>query len=240
MDPMDRFVSNVQQLLGIRLSDSQVDSFRIFQQELTAWNEKFNLTAIRDIEQIQNKHFLDSLTCVLAWGDSLPMNLIDVGTGAGFPGIPLKIIFPAMRLTLVESIGKKTKFCQHMVNTLKLDQVNIIQDRAEVIGQDVKYREKFDWAVARAVANLPVLVELLLPLVRLGGGVIAQKGESGPAETQKANHAIHMLGGALRHLLPVTIPGVVEERYLVIIDKKARTPKMYPRRTGIPAKQPIH
>ena len=110
---MDQFVNNAQQLLNIRLSEAQVESFQIFQQELTAWNEKFNLTGIRDIEQIRNKHFLDSLTCVLAWGDSRPKNLIDIGTDAGFPGIPLKIIFPTMRLTLVESIGKK----RNSVNT---------------------------------------------------------------------------------------------------------------------------
>jgi len=126
-----------------------------------------------------------------------------------------------------------------MADLLKLQNVNIIQDRVEVIGQDPKYREKFDWAVARAVANLPVLSEFLVPLVRLGGGAIAQKGESGPAEAQKANRAIHILGGSLRHLLPVTIPGVAEERYLVIINKIARTPKTYPRHVGIPAKHPL-
>lgn len=239
MISMDRFVQDAQQLLNVRLSGAQVDSFRLYEQELMTWNEKFNLTAIRDIEQIRNKHFLDSLTCVLAWGDKRPKSLIDVGTGAGFPGIPLKIIFPSLRLTLVESVGKKTKFCQHLVDILKLEHVEIIQDRAEVLGQNLKYREKFDWAVARAVANLPVLVEYLLPLVRLGGGVIAQKGESGPAESQKATRAIQILGGTFRQLLPVTIPGVVEERYLVIIDKNARTPKLYPRRPGIPAKQPL-
>ena len=239
MISMDRFVQDAQQLLNVRLSGAQVDSFRLYEKELMTWNEKFNLTAIRDIEQIRNKHFLDSLTCVLAWGDKRPKSLIDVGTGAGFPGIPLKIIFPSLRLTLVESVGKKTKFCQHLVDILKLEHVEIIQDRAEVLGQNLKYREKFDWAVARAVANLPVLVEYLLPLVRLGGGVIAQKGESGPAESQKATRAIQILGGTFRQLLPVTIPGVVEERYLVIIDKNARTPKLYPRRPGIPAKQPL-
>lgn len=239
MISMDRFVQDAQQLLNVRLSGPQVDSFRLYEQELMTWNEKFNLTAIRDIEQIRNKHFLDSLTCVLAWGDNRPKSLIDVGTGAGFPGIPLKIIFPSLRLTLVESVGKKTKFCQHLIDILKLEHVEIIQDRAEVLGQNLKYREKFDWAVARAVANLPVLVEYLLPLVRLGGGVIAQKGESGPAESQKATRAIQILGGVFRQLLPVTIPGVVEERYLVIIDKNARTPKLYPRRPGIPAKQPL-
>jgi 16S rRNA (guanine527-N7)-methyltransferase len=239
MISMDRFVQDAQQLLNVRLSGAQLDSFRLYEQELMSWNEKFNLTAIRDIEQIRNKHFLDSLTCVLAWGNNRPRSLIDVGTGAGFPGIPLKIIFPSLRLTLVESVGKKTKFCKHLVDILKLEQVEIIQDRAEVLGQNSKYREKFEWAVARAVANLPVLVEYLLPLARLGGGVIAQKGESGPAESQKATRAIQILGGTLRQLLPVTIPGVVEERYLVIIDKNARTPKLYPRRPGIPAKQPL-
>ena len=236
---MDQFVQDAQQLLNVRLSGAQVDAFRLYEQELMNWNEKFNLTAIRDIEQIRNKHFLDSLTCVLAWADNPPKSLIDVGTGAGFPGIPLKIIFPSMQLTLVESVGKKTKFCQHIVDILNLKHVNLVQDRAEVLGQNPKYREKFEWAVARAVANLPVLVEFLIPLARLGGGVIAQKGESGPAETQKAGKAIHILGGTLRQLLPVTIPGVVEERYLVIIDKKAITPKLYPRRTGIPARQPL-
>jgi 16S rRNA (guanine527-N7)-methyltransferase len=239
MISMDRFVQDAQQLLNVRLSGTQVDSFHLYEQELMTWNEKFNLTAIRDIEQIRNKHFLDSLTCMLAWGDNRPKSLIDVGSGAGFPGIPLKIIFPTMQLTLVESVGKKTKFCQHIVDILNLEHVNIIQDRAEVLGQNPKYREKFEWAVARAVANLPVLVEFLLPLARLGGGVIAQKGESGPAESHKATKAIHILGGSLRQLLPVTIPGVVEERYLVIIDKNARTPKLYPRRPGMPAKQPL-
>lgn len=239
MISMDHFVQNCQQLLGIRLTESQIMAFQTFESELVTWNEKFNLTAIRDQEQIRNKHFLDSLTCIFAWGENKPKNLIDIGTGAGFPGIPLKILYPNMKLTLVESIGKKTKFCQHVVNILNLENVKIIQDRAEVIGQEINYREKYDWAVARAVANLPVLVEFLIPLVKLDGGVIAQKGESGPAEAQKAGNAIRILGGSLRQLLPVTIPGVVEERYLVIIDKIARTPKIYPRRTGIPAKLPL-
>ena len=153
MVSMDRFVQDAQQLLNVRLSGTQVDSFHLYEQELMTWNEKFNLTAIRDIEQIRNKHFLDSLTCMLAWGDNRPKSLIDVGSGAGFPGIPLKIIFPTMQLTLVESVGKKTKFCQHIVDILNLEHVNIIQDRAEVLGQNPKYREKFEWAVARAVAN---------------------------------------------------------------------------------------
>ena len=236
---MDQFIRNTQQLLNIQLNETQIDAFGIYEKELMLWNEQFNLTAIRDVEQIRNKHFLDSLTCSLAFGEERPKSMIDIGTGAGFPGIPLKILYPSMQLTLVESVGKKTKFCQHIINLLNLKNVSIIQERAEVIGQDPKHREKYDWAVARAVANLPILVEFLLPLARFGGGVIAQKGESGPIETQKANTAIHILGGTLRQLLPVFIPGVVEDRYLVIIDKIARTPKIYPRRTGVPAKNPL-
>jgi len=236
---MDQFILHTQQLLKIQLTESQIEAFRIYEKELLFWNEKFNLTAIRDSEQVRNKHFLDSLSCILAWGEEKPKSLIDIGTGAGFPGIPLKIIYPSMRLTLVDSVGKKTKFCQHIVDTLKLNHVTIIQGRAEELGQDHNHREKYEWAVARAVANLPILLEFLLPLARLGGGVIAQKGESGPIETQNASKAIQILGGNLRQLLPITIPGVVEERYLVVINKIARTPKIYPRRTGVPAKTPI-
>lgn len=239
MSFMDQFILDCQQLLNIRLTDSQINAFKTYETELVTWNDKFNLTAIRDREQIRSKHFLDSLTCILAWGENKPNNLIDIGTGAGFPGIPLKILYPNLKLTLVESIGKKTKFCYHMVNILSLTNVKIVQDRAEVLGQNLVFREKYDWAVARAVANLPVLAEYLIPLVKLGGGVIAQKGESGPAEAQKAGNAIRILGGSLSQLLPVAIPGVVEERYLVIINKIARTPKNYPRRTGIPTKLPL-
>lgn len=239
MSSMDQFVDNCLHLLNIRLNDNQIKSFKTYEKELMEWNEKFNLTAIRDVEQIRNKHFLDSLTCIIAWGDKSPQRIIDIGTGAGFPGIPLKILYPNLKLTLVESVGKKTKFCQHISDMLRFENVEILQERAEVIGQDPRYREKFDWAIARAVANLPVLVEFLLPLTKLGGGVIAQKGDSAPAEAQSSNKAIHILGGTLRHLLPITIPGVVEERYLVVIDKIARTPKAYPRRTGVPAKHPL-
>ncbi len=239
MKSMDQFVENCFQLLNIRLTDHQIKSIKTYENELMEWNEKFNLTAIRDIGQIRNKHFLDSLTCIKAWGDNNPREIIDIGTGAGFPGIPLKILYPKLKLTLVESVGKKTKFCQHISDLLGFENVEVLQERAEVIGHDPNHREKYDWAIARAVANLPVLVEFLLPLAKMGGGVIAQKGESAPAEAQNANKAIHILGGSLRHLLPVTIPGVVEERYLVVIDKVARTPKTYPRRTGVPSKQPI-
>lgn len=236
---MDQFVKEVSELIGKKLNESQINSFRMYERELMDWNEKINLTAIRDNIQIRRKHFLDSLTCLQVFTDHKPARLIDIGSGAGFPGIPLKIILPEMKLTLVESIGKKVRFCQHVVEQLELENVNVIQGRAEELGQSRDHRERYDWAVARAVAGLPILVEYLLPFVRLGGGVIAQKGENAPAEAQQSQHAIHVLGGNLRQIIPVTIPGVADGRFLVVIDKVAATPKMYPRNTGIPAKKPL-
>lgn len=176
---------------------------------------------------------------MLAWREHPPEHLIDIGTGAGFPGIPLKILLPRMRLTLVESVGKKLVFCKTVVETLELENVSLIQARAEELGLSHVHREKYDWAVARAVANLPVLAEYLLPLVRVGGGMLAQKGETGPAEAHRADRAIQILGGRIKQLIPVLLPGVTEERFLVVVDKVNPTPPGYPRRVGLPHKKPI-
>jgi 16S rRNA (guanine527-N7)-methyltransferase len=203
------------------------------------WNQKFNLTAIRDTESIRTKHFLDSFSCVLAWKANPPGRLIDVGTGAGFPGIPLKILYPSMKLTLVESVGKKAMFCQHIVSVLGLGDVEVVHKRAEDLGQNPKHRECYDWAVARAVANMNVLSEYLIPLIRIGGHMLAQKGESGPAEAQSAEKAMKLLGGKLAQLIPVNLPGVADDRYLVVVEKVAATPPKYPRKPGVPAKQPL-
>ncbi len=237
---MEKLVRDVHTLLGIMLNARQIAAFKCYEEQLVAWSAKFNLTAIRDSEGIRSKHFLDSMTCIMAWRDNPPGTLIDIGTGAGFPGIPLKIVYPRLKLTLVESVGKKLDFCHHMVETLGLENVTLIKARAEELGLKRQHREKYDWAVARAVANLPVLVEYLLPLVVIGGGMLAQKGESGPAETHKADKAIKILGGHLQQLIPVLLPGVAEERYLVVVDKVSTTPPGYPRRVGLPAKKPIH
>lgn len=236
---MEKLVQDAQSLFNLHITGRQVACFTTFEKQLLEWNQKFNLTAIRDVESIRTKHFLDSLSCVLAWKGTPPNHLIDVGTGAGFPGIPLKIIYPNMKLTLVESVGKKVSFCRHIVDALSLENVDVIQARAEDIGQEARHREKYDWAVARAVANLNVLSEYLIPLIKLGGTVLAQKGESGPAEAQSAEQAMNVLGGKLRQLIPVNLPGVVDDRYLILIDKVAATPPKYPRKPGIPAKQPL-
>ncbi len=229
----------IRNLIGIQLTSRQLSAFTRYEEILLEWNQKFNLTAIRDAETIRSKHFLDSLTCMLAWRDRSPERLIDIGTGAGFPGIPLKIMMPRLRLTLVDSVGKKLDFCRHIVNTLGLDNVTCLQARAEELGLSREHREKYDWAVARAVANMPVLSEFLLPLVRVGGGILAQKGETGLAETQKAEPAIRVLGGRINKLIPILLPGVTEERFLVVVDKVSTTPPGYPRRVGLPAKRPI-
>jgi 16S rRNA (guanine527-N7)-methyltransferase len=236
---MEKLKRAVKQLTGISLSPAQLLAFQRFEQELMEWNTRVNLTAIREAEEIRTKHFLDSLSCLPVLRDPLPNRMIDIGTGAGFPGIPLKIVLPNLRITLVESVGKKADFCRYIVQVLKLDQVEVLQVRAEEMGLDLNHRERYDWAVARAVANMPVLAEYLLPLVRVGGAVLAQKGESGPAEVHAADRAIKLLGGRLRKLQKVNLPGIAEDRYLVILDKVATTPPGYPRRVGLPSKKPI-
>ncbi len=236
---MEQITQEFFDLTGTLLTTHQIKALKIYAQELAEWNSLHNLTAIRETEQVRVKHFLDSLSACLALRGSTVERVIDVGTGAGFPGLPLKILYPQMQLTLVESVGKKTAFCKHLIQKLGLSGVEVIQMRAEELGQLAAYREKYDWALARAVAIMPVLLEYLLPLVKVGGRVLAMKGESGPAEAHAAEKAIQLLGGHLRQLVPLTLPGVVEERYLVVVDKVATTPEKYPRRVGIPAKRPL-
>jgi 16S rRNA (guanine527-N7)-methyltransferase len=236
---MKELAMHARNLFDLRLTPAQVSALERYEQELLEWNTRFNLTAIREPEQIRIKHFLDSLSCMCVMHDTPTERVIDVGTGAGFPGIPLKIVNPAMRLTLVESVGKKANFCEHIVQTLGLEGVEVIQDRAETLGQSRKHREQYDWALGRAVAVMPVLAEYLLPLVRVGGAMLAMKGESAPAEAHSGEYAIRVMGGHLRKLFPIALPSVAEERYLVVVDKVAATPAVYPRRVGVPAKNPL-
>jgi 16S rRNA (guanine527-N7)-methyltransferase len=236
---MNELARHAREILGIQLSSAQLSALKRYEEELIEWNQQLNLTAIDQPEKIRIKHFLDSLTCLKAMRDTPMDRVVDVGAGAGFPGLPLKIVCPPMRLTLVESVGKKASFCQHGVDTLGLENVTVLAERAEVVGTLPEHRERYDWALARAVAALPVLAEYLLPLVQIGGRVLAMKGESGPAEAHASERAFQLLGGHLRQLLPVTLPGVEEQRYLVVIDKVAATPDRFPRRVGIPSKRPL-
>ena len=236
---MNDFPSYARELFGINLTESQQLAFKIYEHELIAWNAHHNLTAITDPQQIRIKHFLDSLSCVLAMQNTPVNRITDVGSGAGFPGLPLKIIFPNSKVTLIESVGKKAAFCHHICQELNLTGVEILNQRAESAAHQIENREVNDWAVARAVASLPILVEYLLPMVRLGGFALAMKGENGPAEVQAAQKAIDLLGGRVKQLIPVILPGVEEERYLIVIEKIAATPEGYPRRAGIPSKRPL-
>ena len=236
---MEALARNALQLFNIRLTPSQLGALATYERELLEWNAKFNLTAVREPASIRTKHFLDSFSCSLAWGSRPPRRLIDVGTGAGFPGLPLKILHPAMALTLLESVGKKAMFCEHIVRLLGLEGVEVIKGRAEDAGCLPEHRERYDWAVARAVAEMRVLAEYLLPFVQVGGTALALKGESGPAESQAAERALRMLGGQLNQIIPVDLPGLPDDRYLVLIGKTVATPPKYPRKAGMPMKHPL-
>jgi len=234
------FSEAVRSLLGLALTNEQKSALDLYEQELLEWNQRISLTAIRDQQGVRIKHFLDSLTVLLAWDKQAPpQTVVDIGTGAGFPGIILKLVWPQARVTLVESVHKKADFCRHMVSSLGLEGVTVLTERAEVVGQAAEHRHQYDLAVARAVARMPILMEYLLPLVRRDGVVLAMKGETAPAETQDASHAIHILGGKIHKLVKVELPGVVEERFIVVVHKVARTPDEYPRRVGFPSKSPL-
>lgn len=237
---MDNLSQTTRDLLGIKLTGNQLAAFATYERELLVWNKRINLTALREPESIRIKHFLDSFTCLLAIREAPPSRLVDIGTGAGFPGIPLKILLPQCDVVLVESVAKKADFCRHIINTLKIKGIEVFCCRAEEFGQETRHRQQYDWAIARAVARLPVLMEYLLPLVRIGGRALAQKGEDALVETHNAEHAIQLLGGRLRQLIPVSLPGVADERSLIVVDKIAATPDRYPRRVGVASKNPLH
>lgn len=222
---------------GVALTPAQLDQFAAYAAELRRWNERVNLTAITDERGIVSRHFLDSLRCALSWGEA-PASLIDIGAGAGFPGLPLKLLRPEIRLTLVESVAKKAAFLRHIAELLGLAGVEVVVGRAETIGRDPAHRERYDVSVARAVAELRVLAEYCLPLCRVGGRFLAPKGARIEEEVQAAQPAIERLGGRLVDVERVDIPGL-ELRALVVVEKIGATPPQYPRAPGVPAKRPL-
>lgn len=236
---MEKWITYAEELFQISLNETQIQQFKTYETILMDWNSKINLTAVRDEEGIRLKHFLDSLSCAKALGNMNGKSLIDIGTGAGFPGIPLRILYPEMRLTLVDSVGKKVDFCQLAANTLHLKGTKALKARSEELGMDKLHREKYDAAVARAVAGLPVLSEYLLPLVKVGGVMLAQKGESGPEECKAAAYAIRKLGGGDPVLTGIDLPEVEGKRWLIRVPKVKATPQGFPRRTGLPLKKPL-
>ncbi len=198
-----------------------------------------NLTAITEPAAIEVRHFLDSLSVFKAVDLPSDARVIDVGTGAGFPGLPLKIVRPDLQLTLLEATGKKTTFLSHIVELLDLNAVEVVTARAEDAGQDPVHRERYDLVLARAVAQLPILVEYMLPFVKIGGKCLALKGQTAAEELIAAERAIRTLGGKADRIVRIDLPAVAEPHYLIVIDKVAPTPANYPRRTGIPAKKPL-
>jgi 16S rRNA (guanine527-N7)-methyltransferase len=229
--------------LGIRLNSRQVEQFDLYYQELIDWNKKINLTAITDCSSVQVKHFLDSLTITLALPEEEAarpdFKIVDIGTGAGFPGVPLKILFPQPKLVLIEPTTKKTAFLHHIIRKLELENVEVLNTRAEEAAHLPLYREQSALVLSRAVALLPTLVELTLPFCLVGGRFIAQKKGDVAEEINKAEKAIATLGGKLDQIKKVELDEFTDARYLVIIDKIYPTPSKYPRRPGLPRRRPI-
>ena len=229
--------------MGIGLNARQIEQFELYYQKLVQWNKKVNLTAITDYQEAQVKHFLDSITVTSALTteevNQASFNIIDIGTGAGFPGIPLKILLTKPRLVLVDSTAKKVAFLRYITQELKLDRVEIVCGRAEEIAHLPLYRQQFDLVVSRAVASLSTLVELALPFCRIGGKFVAQKKGEVEQEINKAGKVIEALGGRLDQAKRIELEELSDERYLVIIDKIYPTPEEYPRRAGIPMRRPI-
>jgi 16S rRNA (guanine527-N7)-methyltransferase len=232
------------QTLGVNLTEDQLTRFDIFQREILDWNERMNLTAITNPLAVQTRHFLDSLTALAAIRGTEGLTevcrqIVDVGSGAGLPGIPLAIVLPRSRITLVEATQKKCRFLDHVIGTLGLQNVVVVTGRSEDVAHRSDMREVFDTAIARALAALPTLVELGLPFLRIGGRLIAMKKIGIDEEVRSAGAAVTLLGGRLRSSIIVRVPILDEPRQLVVVEKVRPTPGNYPRRAGLPGKSPL-
>ncbi len=225
--------------LGVEISARQLDQFSLYRDLLLHWNQKTNLTAIKDESEMVIKHFFDSLTCLKAINRPASFSLVDVGTGAGFPGIPLKIVLPEISLTLVDSVGKKADFCRLVVDSLRLTSTDVLHARAEEVGHNSALREKFDYAAARAVAELAVLTEYLLPLVKVGGTALAMKGRINSEEVNAAERAVSIMGGKFKEPVEIMLPDGYGHRMIYPIIKVSPSPPNYPRRSGVPSRKPI-
>jgi 16S rRNA (guanine(527)-N(7))-methyltransferase GidB len=224
---------------GLSLGADQLASMADYYQLLVMWNEKMNLTAITEPSEVAVKHMVDSLSCYRQDLFTPGVSLVDVGTGAGFPGIPLKIFQQDIELTLMDSLNKRLNFLREVVDTLNLSKVQTVHARAEEAGKNKQYRETYQLAVSRAVARLNVLCELCLPFVKIGGWFIALKGAQYEEELREAAHAIDLLGGKVDSVMPVILPGLTDKRAVIYIKKIAATPANYPRKAGTPEKKPL-
>lgn len=226
--------------IGIELSDKQMNQFKMYYELLVEWNQKINLTAITELEEVYLKHFYDSITLATTIDLSgEKYSLCDVGAGAGFPSIPLKIVYPNLEVSIVDSLNKRINFLRLLCDSLELESVHLYHDRAETFGQNKSHREKFDLVTARAVARLNVLAELCLPLVKKKGQFLALKAAKSEEEVIEGKKAITILGGKLVNETEVSLPFSGDKRYIVAIEKKKETPNKYPRKPGTPNKKPL-
>ena len=231
--------------LGVTLSDRQLDQFEIYFHQLTEWNKRANLTAIIEYDAVQVKHFLDSLTVwltakeVLESSGSRPIRVMDVGSGAGLPGLALKIAFPDIQLALVESVAKKTSFMRHVIDTLNLEGVSVYTGRAEELARGNDLRDRFDMVVVRALAKLPLLLEFGLPFCKTDGCLVAFKHGGDGTEQDEAANALSELNGFIERVSTVRLEGLTDDRVVILIRKTGATPKRYPRSVGVPGNRPL-
>jgi 16S rRNA (guanine527-N7)-methyltransferase len=227
------------QEINIEATSEMLDKFELLKTLLIEWNEKINLTAITDLDEVDIKHFIDSATCLATGYIKDGDEVIDVGTGAGFPGVPVKILNDSLKVTLLDSLNKRIKYLEDVVNKLELNNMKLVHSRAEDGGSNKLYREKYDIALSRAVATMSVLCEYCLPFVRVGGYFICQKGPSYKEELDNAAKAIQILGGKVKEVKNYKLANSDITHYVIIIEKVKETPSKYPRKAGKPAAEPI-
>lgn len=225
--------------LGIKQDQNQLERFHKFYQLLIEWNKVMNLTGITEYEVVVEKHFVDSLSIIKAIDLSRIHTVIDVGTGAGFPGIPLKIAFPHLRVILLDSLNKRIKFLDEVISQLGITEIRTIHGRAEEYARKEEYREQFDLCVSRAVANLSTLSEYCLPYIQVGGIFVPYKSGEIDDEVEQSKKAVRILGGNIKEVMKFELPGTDIHRSFVLIHKEQHTQKKYPRKAGIPAKEPL-